>query len=127
MTDPDELAARAGQTLAEMAELLGETGRTSYQRRWDRLVDAWLADAGELAQSEQGRAAVAALMTDPRPTVRLWSAAAVLHWDPEAARPVLVAIRDYPLDFDQHSITAKHTLLGYDDGTLVPGARLPGT
>ena len=127
MTDLAETAQRARQTLGQMAELVGESGHTSHRRRWDRLVEAWLAEAGELTKSDEGRAVVAELMADPRPAVRLWSAAAVLQWDPDAARPVLVAIRDFPLDFDLHSITAKHTLLDYDAGTLAPGTRLPGS
>jgi hypothetical protein len=110
-----------------MAELVGDQGHTSNQRRWDRLVDQWLADRRELAGSEEGRAVVVGLLDDPRPAVRLWSAAAALAWEPEAARPVLVAIRDFPLEYDLHSITAKHTLAEYDAGTFDPDGRLPGT
>jgi hypothetical protein len=119
--------ARGPETLGEMAELVGEQGHTSNQRRWDRLVEQWLADRRVLAESEEGRATVTALMDDPRVAVRLWSAAAVLFWDPDAARPVLTAIRDFPAEHDLHSITAKHTLLEFDAGTLAPDDRLPGT
>jgi hypothetical protein len=117
----------ARQTLGEMADLLGDQGRHDNQRRWDRLVTAWQADRRTLAASAEGRAGVEELMADPRPAVRLWSAAAVLFWDPDAARPVLAAIRDFPLEYDLHSITAKHTLLEFDAGTLGPDDRLPGT
>jgi hypothetical protein len=120
-------AVRGPETLSEMAALVGDRGHSSNQRRWDRLVDQWLADRRTLAESDEGRAVVAGLMDDPRPAVRLWAAAAVLSWDPDAARPVLAAIRDFPLEYDLHSITAKHTLLEFDAGTLDPGARLPGT
>jgi hypothetical protein len=103
-----EAPERGPRTLTEMAELVGERGHTTNQRRWDRLVEQWLAD-------------------QPRPAVRLWSAGAVLFWDPEAARATLTAIRDFPAQFDLHSITAKHTLLEFDAGTLERGGRLPGT
>ncbi|MGC4110566.1 MAG: hypothetical protein QM747_09120 [Nocardioides sp.] len=118
---------RARDTLRQMAELVGDQGHTENSRRWDRLVDQWLTDRRELASSPEGRAAVAELMADPHPVVRLWSSAAVLFWDPEAARPVLTAIREFPAEYDLHSITAKHTLLAFDAGTFGPDDRLPGT
>ncbi|HEX3932746.1 MAG TPA: hypothetical protein VHW64_18770 [Nocardioides sp.] len=118
---------RARQALEQMSDLVGDRGHIDNSRRWDRLVDEWLADRRELAGTAEGRAAVTELMGDPRPAVRLWSAAAVLSWDPDAARPVLVAIRDFPLDYDLHSITAKQTLLAFDAGELDPDGRLPGT
>lgn len=118
---------RAPQTLAEMATLLGDRGRHDNPRRWERLVDQWLADRRVLAETDEGRAVIAAQMADPRPAVRLWSAAAVLFWDPEAARPVLAEVRDSPITYDQYSITAKQTLLAFDAGTLDPDGPLPGT
>jgi hypothetical protein len=118
---------RSRRTLDEMSDLVGESGHTSNTRRWGRLVGEWLADRRVLEQSEEGRTAIAALMGDPRPTVRLWSAAAVLFWDPDAARPVLTEIRDSPIRYDLHSITAKHTLLEFDAGRLARDAALPGT
>ena len=118
---------RGPQTLGEMATLVGDRGHHDNARRWNRLVDQWLADRRVLADSEEGRTAVSSLMGDPRPAVRLWSAAAVLFWDPDAARPTLTEIRDSPMTYDLHSITAKHTLLAFDAGTLEEGARLPGT
>ncbi|HET7068616.1 MAG TPA: hypothetical protein VFI21_13530 [Nocardioides sp.] len=128
MTDnPSEVLDRGPQTLAEMAELSGERGHHDNPRRWDRLVDQWLADCRVLAETDEGRGAIAALLVDPRPTVRLWSAAAVLFWDADAARPVLAEIRDQPLTYDLHSITAKHTLIEFDAGTLDRDARLPGS
>ena len=42
----------------------------------------------------------------------------MLFWDPESARPVLSEIRDSPVTYDLHSITAKHALLDFDAGTL---------
>lgn len=128
MTDnPADALDRGPQSLAEMADLVGERGHHDNPRRWNRLVDQWLADRRVLAETDEGRAAVAALMDDPRPAARLWSAAAVLFWDADAARPVLAEIRDQPLTYDLHSITAKHTLIEFDAGTLDRDARLPGT
>jgi hypothetical protein len=118
---------RGRQTLGEMADLVGDRGHHDNSRRWDRLVEQWLAARGVLTDSEEGRAALSTLIGDPRPAVRLWSAAAVLFWDPDAARPVLTEIRDAPMTYDLHSITAKHTLLEFDAGTLDRDGRLPGT
>jgi hypothetical protein len=123
-TDPIE---RSRRTLGEMSDLVGDQGHTTNTRRWDRLVGEWLSDAQVLEQSEEGRVTIAALMADERPVVRLWSAAAVLFWDADAARPVLAEIRDQPIRYDLHSITAKHTLLDFDAGTLDENGRLPGT
>jgi len=121
-------AERYRQTLEEMAELAGEHGhQPDNERRWKRLVDELGVARAELETSPAGRSAIADLMTDPRPTVRLWSAAAVLFWDEAAARPTLEAIREEPIRYGLHSITAKHTLLAYDAGRLSPGDELPGS
>jgi len=110
-----------------MSDLAGDRGHHDNPRRWDRLVAQWLADRRALAETDEGRATISGLLDDPRPTVRLWSAGAVLFWDPDAARPVLVEIREAPTSYDLHAITAKHTLLEFDAGTLDRDARLPGT
>lgn len=120
-------AERYRENLEEMADLVGDRGHHDNPRRWNRLVEQWRADRRLLARTDDGRAAVAFLMDDPRPAVRLWSAAAVLFWDHDSARPVLTEIRDSPMTYDLHSITAKHTLLEFDAGTLDDDARLPGT
>jgi hypothetical protein len=125
--DADDALERGPRTLGEMSDLLGDAGHQDNPRRWDRLVEQWLADRAVLEESPEGRTVVAALMADPRPTVRLWAAAAVLFWDPDAARPTLTEIRDSPVRYDLHSITAKHTLLEFDAGRLARDARLPGT
>ena len=118
---------RYRQTLSDMAELAGEQGHTDNERRWSRLVGELQHAGAELEASADGRAAIAGLMTDARPTVRLWSAAAVLFWDEALARPTLEAIRESPTRYGLHSITAKHTLLEYDAGRLSPQDPLPGS
>jgi hypothetical protein len=120
-------AERYRQTLEEMADLAGEQGHTDNERRWQRLVGELYEARAELESSADGRSAVADLMTDPRPTVRLWSAASVLFWDEKRARPTLVEIREAPGKYGLHSITAKHTLLEYDAGRLSPDDPLPGS
>lgn len=119
--------ARGRRVLGDMADLAGPRGVTSNPRRWARLVGEWLDARRELAETTDGRASMALMMSDPRPTVRLWSAAAVLSWDPESARPVLTELRDSPMVYDLHSITAKHTLLEFDAGRLAPDRALPGS
>lgn len=121
-------AERYRRTLEEMAELSGEQGHhPENARRWKRLVDALGGARSELETSPDGRSTIEGLMTDPKPTVRLWSAAAVLFWDEAAARPTLEEIREEPIRYGLHSITAKHTLLAYDAGRLSPGEDLPGS
>ena len=118
---------RYRQTLSEMAHLAGEQGHTDNERRWSRLVGELQDARAELEASAEGRAAIAGLMADTRPTVRLWSAAAVLFWDEASARPTLEALRESPIRYGLHSITAKHTLLEYDAGRLSPNDALPGS
>jgi hypothetical protein len=117
---------RYQQALSDMADLVGEQGHTDNERRWSRLVGELQHARAELESSTDGRAAIAGLMTDTRPTVRLWSAAAVLFWDEALARPALEELRESPLRYGLHSITAKHTLLEYDAGRLSPDDPLPG-
>jgi hypothetical protein len=120
-------AERYHQTLDQMADLVGEQGHVDATRRWSRLVQELDDERQVLESSDEGRAAIAALMDDPRPTVRLWSAAAALFWDDERARPALEQIREEPMRYGLHSIIAKHTLRDFDEGRLTPGADLPGS
>ena len=68
-----------------------------------------------LRGSEEGRQALIGLMEDPEPSVRCWAAAECLQWNPDAARRVLVALRDSqgPFSFD-----AEMTLKEFDNGRL---------
>jgi hypothetical protein len=110
----EEAIERYRRTLFEMADDVGALGHTSSDRRWKRLTEQLDKDQQVLAESPAGRSAIDALIHDPRPTVRLFSATAALGWDEAAARPVLVALREDPLKYGLHSILAKHTLLDHD-------------
>jgi hypothetical protein len=127
VTDTADAIERYRQILGEMADLVGDQGHTDSTRRWGRLVEQLDDERRVLEDSDEGRAAITELMEDPRPTVRLWSAAAALFWDEAQARPALEKIRESPTRFGLHSITAKHTLLEFDAGRLTPGAALPGS
>ena len=120
-------AERYRETLDEIHDLVGDRGHHDNPRRWNRLVERYVADRHVLAATDEGRATIAEHLSDPRPAVRLWSAASVLFWDPESARPVLTEIRDSPSTYDLHAITAKHTLLEFDAGTLDRNGLLPGS
>jgi hypothetical protein len=117
---------RYRQTLFEMAALAGDQGHTSSVRRWNRLVDRQQAERQVLQASPEGRSAIAALMDDPRPTVRLWSASAALFWDEAQARSSLEELREAPARYGLHSITAKHTLIEFDAGRLDETGEPPG-
>jgi hypothetical protein len=108
------------QTLTEMADLAGDQGFVSSTRRWNRLVDRLRDHEAVVRESAEGRAAVEALLDDPRPTVRLWAATATLSWDEPRARDVLVEIREKPTPYGLNSINAKQTLLALDAGRLDP-------
>jgi hypothetical protein len=69
-----------------------------------------------LRETEQGRAGIIGLMSDPSPHVRAWAAAHSLQWTPETAQGVLEALRAenvFPYSFD-----AEMTLEEYRKGRL---------
>ena len=112
--------AEYAETLAKMAEMSGDAGLgASRPRSWNRLVDRLQTARRELDKSQDGRAAIAALLTDPRVTVRLWSASHALHWGEPMARDVLTAIAS-----DAHRglnrLNAEMTLKEFDAGRLNP-------
>jgi hypothetical protein len=114
------------QTLSELAALVGDEGHTANARRRDRLAEQLQAQRLVLQESAEGRAAIAGLLDDPRPAVRLWAAGHSLFSDEPRARSTLVELRDTPGRYGLHSIIAKHTLLEYDAGRLEADTRLPG-
>lgn len=69
----------------------------------------------QLRGSPEGRAGIAALMRDPSPHVRCWSAAHSLGWDPADAGKTLQALREGggPCSFD-----AEMTLEAFNEGRL---------
>ncbi len=80
--------------------------------RWaGRLLKAYKG----LRESEQGKAAMTILLTDPSIEVRVWAATHVLGWAPETARPVLEQIRDAK---GRCSFDAEIVLREFDKGTL---------
>jgi len=69
-----------------------------------------------LRETNEGREAIIALMSDANPHVRTWAAAHSLQWKPEQAKKVLEALRDentFPYSFD-----AEMTLEEYRKGRL---------
>ena len=120
---PSGAIERYRQTLTEMADLGGDQGFVSSSRRWDRLVDRLREDEPAVCASAEGREAVAVLLADPRPTVRLWAATAALSWDEEQARRVLVEVREDPTRYGLNSINAKQALLTFDASRPDPPAR----
>lgn len=108
------------ETLAKMAQMNGDAGLdTPRPREWNRLVDRLQAARRDLAKTEDGQAVIAALLTDPRVTVRLWAASHALHWDEPRARDVLAAIAS-----DSHAgldrLNAEMTLKEFDAGRSSP-------
>ena len=49
----------------------------------------------QLRATPDGKAGIIALMNDENPHVRCWAAAHSLAWEPDKARAVLVALRDF--------------------------------
>jgi hypothetical protein len=69
----------------------------------------------KLRQTEEGRAGIVGLLSDPSPHVRMAAAAHSLMWSPGVAREVLEALRDSE---GTRSFEAKWTLKEYDEGNL---------
>jgi Domain of unknown function (DUF2019) len=125
-TSTDHTIESYRQAADEMAALVGEQGHTLSTRRRDRLADRLHHDRLALQRTPEGRAAIADLLDDPRPHVRLAAAGAVLLWDAARARPVLEELRESPARYGLHAISAKHILIEYDAHRLEPDSRLPG-
>jgi hypothetical protein len=118
MPDISRASAVYQETLLKMAELSGDKGAVAAPRSWNRLVNRLETQRLVLSMSEAGRAVVSALLDHPRPTVRLWAAAAALRWDEQRARQVLETLRDSPAEFGLHATSARYTLTEYDAGRL---------
>jgi len=118
MPDVERASAVYRDTLLKMAELCGDKGATDSPRSWNRLVNRLETQRLALSMSETGRAAISALLDHPHPTVRVWAAAAALHWDEQRARQVLESLRDSPEEVGLHATDARYTLKEYDAGRL---------
>ncbi len=123
-----DAAERFRQTLEEMADLVGDRGHHDNPRRWNRLVDAVAGRPTPAGRDRRGASDHRRPHGRPEaggpPVVR---PPRRCSGTPTAARPVLTEIRDSPMTYDLHSITAKHTLLDFDAGSLDDDDRLPGT
>jgi hypothetical protein len=112
------------RSLNDLADVVGDQGHApSSVRRWERLLSQAQSERLTLRESPEGRSAITALITDPRPTVRLWSACAALSWDEAAALETLRELRESPSLYGIHSISAKHLMLGFEAGNLDPDAQ----
>ncbi len=69
----------------------------------------------QLCTSEEGKAGIVALLSDPSPYVRCWAASHSLAWTPEIARHVLEELRDAK---GPCSFTAEITLKEFEQGRL---------
>jgi hypothetical protein len=68
-----------------------------------------------LRTSEEGKAGLIALLSDPNPHVRVWAGGYCLQWVPELARSVLEDVRDVD---EAGAFEAEWTLIEFDRGTL---------
>ena len=82
----------------------------------NRVFDRVHAAAKDLSSTDDGRAAIAELLTDEDPSVRMVAATYALRWEEAGARQVLEHIRD--TDPGLRAVTAKWTLREWDAGRL---------
>ncbi len=103
-----ELAARYREAAAASADI-------TNPRKQNKWADEVYRCYKRLRETEEGRSAIMALMDDPDPHVRGWSAAHGLAWNTERARKVLETLRD---GGGPGSFSAKWTLIEFDRGKL---------
>jgi len=90
----------------------------------NRCADALHEHYVALRQTQAGKEAIAALMCDEDPNVRLCAARHSLEWAPDAARAALEQLRD---GGGLMGLTAEYTLKEYEKGRLAFGAAAGGT
>jgi hypothetical protein len=113
-----DLLAEHRETLVrwgEESERLGEPGAV---RRANKLFDRTHAQFKVLRESQDGRAGITALMTDPNPYVASTAAAHSLLWEPEAAIAVLESLGESEHVPGQVQISARYTLKEWRKGHL---------
>jgi hypothetical protein len=109
--DVTELAARYRELLVER-DAASDNPRKA-NRLWDRNHRCYKA----LRETGAGREAIAAMMDDPLPAVRLTAAAHAIFWEERRARRVLEAIAE-DADRWEHGMSAEMVLREFDAGTL---------
>ncbi len=108
-----------GTEVKEVAERYRRAAEEAGDLSDPREQNAWADEVHHcyklLRATEEGRAAIMVLMSDPSPHVRVWAAAHSLAWDPERARSVLEKLRDSK---GPEAFTARWTLRQYEKGKL---------
>jgi hypothetical protein len=113
-----DLLAEHRETLVrwgEESERLGERGAVS---RANKLFDRTHAQFKVLRESQDGRAGITALMTDPNPYAASTAAAHSLVWEHEAAIAVLESLEESEHVPWQVQTSAKYTLKEWREGNL---------
>lgn len=106
--------SKVGQMLRQYREAAEKT-RLPNPKEANIWADKLLKLYRRLRATEEGRTALATLLSDPSPDVRGWAATHVLGWAPEIARPVLEDLRDSK---GRRSFDAEIVLREFDKGTL---------
>jgi hypothetical protein len=95
----------------QAAELTGHKSPDAANRSAKKLHELFK----QLRTTEEGRAAIETLFSDPSPQVRCWASAHTLMWAPQLARHVLEELRDAK---GRCSFDAEMILKQFDKGTL---------
>jgi hypothetical protein len=109
----DDLAVRYRATLLEMHALRVSGGK--WAQPWNKLVNRLQSLQLELRKTVEGRAAITQLIDDENITVREWSAAYALVWEPTIAE---AALEQIAVSEGIGSLEAKTTLREYRSGRL---------
>ncbi|MBV8526766.1 MAG: DUF2019 domain-containing protein [Candidatus Dormibacteraeota bacterium] len=113
MDEVDRLGENYRGTLLEMDSV--ELARGDSANEWNRLVNRLQALQLELRQTLEGRRAITALVADGNVTVRGWSAAHALLWDPG---PALAALQEMAASDGRGRLDAEMTIKEYRAGRL---------
>jgi len=111
MTDSQTTTIQILGQYREAAELTGHTSPDFANQSAKKLHELYK----QLRSTEEGRAAIETLLSDPSPHVRCWASAHALMWVPQLARHVLEELRDAK---GRCSFDAEMILKQFDKGTL---------